>query len=202
MLSSKNNRNPDRLLVEQLKVNNEKAFHKIFEKYHPPIFAYSISLLKSKENAEEIVQEVFMKLWMNSEELDPNLSLKSYLFTIARNLSFNHLKKAANSELLKKEIFHKTTSSENSTFDKVVHNEYAIITMEAINRLPEKRKRIYEMSRLEGKSYSDISEELNISVSTVKSQMSSALSSIRNYLQLKTDLTFFILFLIKDLFHF
>ncbi|MGI0107030.1 RNA polymerase sigma factor [Salinimicrobium sp. WS361] len=183
----------DRLLVEQLRNGSERAFKSLYEKYRRDIYAYSRSLLKSDANAEEIVQDVFMKLWMHSQDLNSELSIKAYLFTIARNLSFNFLARAANNSSLREEIFYRSQTHSDSTTHSLLDSDYESIKERAIDLLPPKRRTIFLMSRKEHKSYEDIGAELNISVSTVKTQMSKALSTLREYLKLHTDLTLVIL---------
>lgn len=185
----------NRLLVRQLKRGNEKAFEKLYKKYRDDIFTYSKALIRSHSSAEEIVQEVFLKLWLNADDLDPDLSLRSYLFTISRNLSFDFLRKASNNRKLREEIFYITESMEVP--EELLNQEYDLLKNRAIAELPPKRRLIFEMSRNEGKSYKDISSELGISVSTVKTQMSEALQFLRQYLRLHTDLTFSLIFLFE-----
>ena len=186
----KRNRSKDEFVVRELKDGSEKAFKKIYEHYLNDIFSYSLALVRSEEAAEEIVQEVFLRLWLNAETLVPELSLRSYLFTIARNLSFDFLRKAANSRKLREEIFYSGSALHDRTQEELIHAEYDLLRKKAIETLPPKRRRIYTLSREEGMSYEDISRELGISISTVKTQMSKALQSMKEYLQLNTDLTF------------
>jgi RNA polymerase sigma-70 factor (ECF subfamily) len=180
-MSSSNNFDETNL-VSELKNHNEKAFRKLFEIYYQDIYGYSISLLKSKDYAEENVQDVFLKVWLYRENLDISKSFKSYLYTIARNQAFNILNKAANDTLLKEEIFY----SSQLSYD---HGDYLIreydckkMKKQAIRELPPQRKRIFKMSR-KGKTYEEISEELGISVNTVKNQMGKALESLRIFFQ-------------------
>jgi len=183
-------KNDDEFLVRQLVQGNEKAFQKLFEKYKDDIFTYSKSLLQSDAAAEEIVQEVFLRLWKNSDGLDPKLSLRSYIFTIAKNLSFDFLRKAANNRKLQEEIFYLTNEAQDILQEALLNTDYEILKKKAIDLLPPKRRKIFEMSRNEGMSYKEISTELGISVSTVKTQMSKALFTLKKYLQLNTDFTF------------
>ncbi|MGB7842137.1 MAG: RNA polymerase sigma-70 factor [Salinimicrobium sp.] len=183
------------LLVRQLRRGNEKAFEKLYEKYRDDIFTYSKALVRSQYAAEEIMQEVFLKLWLNAENLAPELSLRSYLFTICRNLSFDFLRKAANNRKLQQEIFFSVERTQVP--QELLNQEYDLLKKRAISELPPKRRRIFEMSRNEGKTYSDISDELGISVSTVKTQMSEALQFLKKYLQLHTDLTFLLVLIIE-----
>ncbi|UMB55445.1 RNA polymerase sigma-70 factor [Lutibacter sp. A64] len=184
----------DALLVKQLSNGNERAFEKLYQKYKNDIYAFSFSLVKSKSNAEEILQDVYLNVWQNKHKINPDLSFKSFIFTCTRNACLNFLKRAVNEQTMKDAIFYKINTSSNSTIlDHIINDEYEVLRKKAIKKLPPKRKIIFKMSREEGKSYEAISAELNISISTVKNQMSKALDSIRNFLQVNTDLTFFIL---------
>lgn len=189
------NQSSDSLLVKLLITGNEEAFRKLYLKYKDDLYAFSLSMLKTPAYAEEIVQEVFLKVWLNREELRVDLSFKSFLFTIARNLTFNFLNKASNERDLHKEIFYKAQKASNSTDEIIDDADYNILKREAIDSLPPKRKIIFEKSRFEGQSYEEISDELGISMSTVKNQMSKALASIRNYLEVNSDVTTFMILL-------
>lgn len=182
----------EKLIIKELTDGNEKAFRKLFDCYRNDVYAYSKSMLKSKELAEEIVQDVFLRIWLHREKLNPDLSIKSYLFTIARNLTFNLISKAAYDVKLKEEVFYKSQKFHNPTEDKISDADYEIIKTRAIEQLPPKRKLIFEMSRNESMSYEEISQELDISVSTVKGQMSKALGTIRAFLQANGDLSLII----------
>lgn len=182
-------KNRDELLVKELIAGNENAFRALFDKYYNAIYAYSRSMLKSSEFAEEIVQDVFLRVWLHRDRINSEFSFKSYIFTIARNLTFNFLRKAVHDKKLKEEIFYKSQPFYNPTEKKILEADYEKIRKQAIAQLPPKRKRIFEMSRNEGKSYEEISKELGIAVSTVKTQMSRALESIKNFLQKNMDTT-------------
>lgn len=179
----------EKLLVIELSKGNEKAFRSLYDKYRPDIYAYSHSLLKSSANAKEIVQEVFLKIWLNRNTIDPDLSFKSFVFTITRNLSFNFLKKAASDKKLRNEIFNKPQKSYNPIENQILEAEYEQMRRMAIDRLSPKRKLIFTMSREEDKSYQEISSELRISLSTVKNHMSKSLDTLRTYLEINGNFT-------------
>lgn len=182
----------NKLLVTQLMVGNEKAFSTLFNTYCNDVYAYSLSMLKNQILAEEIVQEVFLNIWLHRDRLNPDLSFKSYVFTITRNLTFNLISKVANSHKLKEEVFYVSQKSYNAVEDSIAEADYDVIKQKAIEQLPPKRRIIFEMSRNEEMSYEEISKELNISVSTVKGQMSKALAEIRNFLETHGDVALLI----------
>ena len=173
------NDHSEKLLVSELKNHSEKAFRKLFDLYYQDIYGYSISLLKSKESAEENVQDVFMKVWQNRENLNLDQSFKAYIFTIARNQAFNTLNKAANDLLLKEAVFYESQKSHDYGDYLIREEDCKKLRKEAMKQLPPKRKQIFKMSRKKGMSYEEISQELGISINTVKNQMSKALESMR-----------------------
>ncbi|TDO83698.1 RNA polymerase sigma-70 factor (ECF subfamily) [Flavobacterium chryseum] len=186
MLEAKDN--SEKLLVSELKRGNEKAFRKLFDLYHQDIYGYSISILKSKEAAEENVQDVFMKVWQNRENLNLEQSFKAYIFTIARNQAFNFLNKAVNEVLLKEEIFYESQKSHEQGDYGIREADCKKLRKEAMKQLPPKRKQIFKMSRKKGMSYEEISQELGISINTVKNQMSKALESMRVFFQVHDEI--------------
>ncbi|WP_231129581.1 RNA polymerase sigma factor [Flavobacterium sufflavum] len=179
-------------MVTALMVGNEKAFSELFNTYCNDVYAYSLSMLKNQALAEEIVQDVFLNIWLHRDRLNADLSFKSYVFTITRNLTFNLISKVANSHKLKEEVFYVSQKSYSPIEDIIDEADYDVIKQKAIEQLPPKRRAIFEMSRNEEMSYEEISKELNISVSTVKGQMSKALADIRNFLETHGDVTLLI----------
>ncbi|TRW27477.1 RNA polymerase sigma-70 factor [Flavobacterium zepuense] len=186
------------LLISELKNHNEKAFRKLFDNYYQDIYGYSLSLLKSKDFAEENVQDVFLKVWLNRENLDASKSFKSYLTTIARNQAFNTLNVAANDVLLKEEIFKSSATSHEQGDYHIREDDCKKLKKLAIKELPPKRKKIFKMSR-KGKTYEEISAELGISVNTVKSQMSKALESMRLFFQAHDEILLLLLSLLLQI---
>ena len=96
----------EKLLVKQFMQGNEKAFSTLFNTYRDDVYAYSVSMLKTPILVEGIVQDVFLNIWEQKDRLNPNLSFKSYVFTITRNLTFNLISKVANNRKLKEEVFY------------------------------------------------------------------------------------------------
>ncbi|SIS90304.1 RNA polymerase sigma-70 factor, ECF subfamily [Zobellia uliginosa] len=183
----------DEKLVSKLQKGDEHAYELLFNKYHKDIYRYAYSLIKSKEHAEEVVQEVFVKVWLKRAKLKPELSFKSFLFTIAKNTAYDFLVKASKDQKLKQHVFNNTSVSYSPVENYMLNTEYELLKEKAINSLPPKRKLIFEMSRNEGKSYQDISSELGITTQTVKNQMSQALGSISAFLESYGGITFMLL---------
>ena len=185
--------NTEKNVVKKLIEGNENSFKKLFDQYHQDVFAYSRSLVKIDAQAEEITQDVFVKVWTYRKKLDPDSSFKSFIFTITRNLCFNFLKKAANDKALAEEVFYNNQRSQKLCDTKLIEEDYERFGRLAIDSLPPRCGLIYNMSRNQDKSYNEIACELNISINTVKNQMSKALDIIRHYLVTHGDIVFLLM---------
>lgn len=188
----------EKFLAQQLLNGNVKAFEQLFDTYRNDLYKFSLSMVCSKPYAEEIVQEVFLNLWLKRDITNPELSLKSYLFTMTRNKTISFLKKAANNKKLREEIFYKSQKSINPTERFIREEELKIVKEKALDLLPPRRRLIFEMSRNDGKSYEEIARELGISINTVKNQMSMALQTLREFLLNNRDITLAILLLYRN----
>jgi RNA polymerase sigma-70 factor (family 1) len=169
----------------------------LFDAYRNDLYKFSLSMVYSEPYAEEIVQEVFLNLWLKRKTTNPELSMKSYLFTITRNKTISFLKKAANNKKLREEIFYRSQKSVNSTERYMREEELKTVKKEALDLLSPRRRLIFEMSRNDGKSYKEIARELGISQNTVKNQMSMALEILREFLRKNRDMTLALLFFIE-----
>lgn len=188
----------DKLLVKELMNGNKKAFRKLYDTYRNDLYKFSLSMVSSTNYAEEIVQDVFLKIWIKRATLNPEMSFKAYLFTITRNKNIKFLKKAANNKKLREEIFYKSQKSMDSTTIYMRESELTILKERALEKLSPKRRIIFEMSRNDGKSYEDIASELSISISTVRNQMSKSLETLREFLLKSKDISLVFLLFSKD----
>lgn len=179
----------------RIKLGDQQAFELLFHKYYVRLCAFSNKYLNDREEAQEIVQEVFVKIWEGREMIDPEDNLKAYLFKIAQNLSLNKLKrKKVESRYI--EIF-KLVYIENqevSIHESLFIKELEELIAKSIKKLPEQCRIVFELSRIDGLKYREIADALHISVKTVEAQMSKALRSLR--IELKDYLPAFILVLI------
>lgn len=168
------------LLALRIKKGDNQAFELLFRKYYVRLCGFSNKFLNDPEEAREVAQEVFIKIWEGREDIDPEKSLKSYLFKIAQNLSLNKLRKkkveTRNIEILKLVYLeHNEFSVYESLFAKELDKELTT----AINSIPSKCKTVFELSRIDGLNYSQIADVLNISVKTVEAHITKALKTLR-----------------------
>lgn len=173
-------------LIFRLKRGDEKIFELVFEHYKNYLFLFIRKALPLEEDAEGIVQEVFINLWLNKNNIDESKPLKPYLFTIAKNLIYDHLRRIYSKRKYLDALFLNYSAKSDSTENEVEYWDFERFLMGKINQLPEKRRRIYVLSKLEGKSYREIADLLGISENTVDMQMRSANNAIsraiKNYL--------------------
>lgn len=189
-----NKSNSEQLLVRSLSKGNLLAFNSLYRGYSNRLYRFAFGYLKSEDEAEELVQEVFTIIWEKRAELKDELSFKSFLFTIAFNIIRKHFRtKSYMFEYFKNEV---GDDLDFSTSKTVTYESLKQYITELADRMPERRKEIFIKSRLEGFSIKEIAEQLNISHKTVENQLSEALKFIR--LNLKREnlsaILFFILF--------
>jgi RNA polymerase sigma-70 factor (family 1) len=181
-------KNEEKALVTLLGQGDENAFRILFEKYKNPLYHYSFRLTKSEELAQEIVHDVFLKIWKQKEKINAERSFQALLFKITKNESLNFLKKAASDLSLRRKLLLYFERIHNDTEDSVVFSNYEEITSKAIQLLPPQQQLVYKMSRFEGKTHEEISEELRLSKGTVKNHMGLALRFLKKYLTVHTDI--------------
>ncbi len=167
------------VLVQRLANNDVQAFNELYNLYSRRIFGFAYGFLRSKEEAEGIVQDVFVKIWETRSNLRSDLSFSWFLFTIARNLILNKLHHQKYEIKYQKDFLAETTADENVTEEQIYYKDISNHINNVIMELPPKRKEIFLLSRFEGMSYQEISEKMNISVKTVEVQISLALKYIR-----------------------
>lgn len=168
-------------LVDKLQKGDLEAFDQVFKKYGDRLFGFALSYLKSKEETEGLVQDVFMKIWENRKNLKKESSLKSYLFTIA----YHDMCKLFRKKQIHEKFLEEKGFAVNAAFNLEEQLEYKA-TLEQVDRLieklPEKQRIIFIKSRKEGKSTREIAEEMNLAPGTVDNHISSALKFLRKHL--------------------
>jgi len=166
-------------LIDRLKEGDQTAFELLFHFYYPGLVMFAIQFIVDRNEAEEIVQEFFVRFWQKRQKYILGDSLKNYFFSSVKNKSLDFLK---HKKIEEKYIEHLSgLSKEHLVFDPDLYiaSELQEKIIEAIDLLPEKRKEIFIMSRLQGLSNDDIATTLNLSKRTVETQISNALKTLR-----------------------
>lgn len=172
-----------RLLVIHFKKGDHKAFQTLFTIFKDKLYHFVFQYVKSEHLAKEVVQEVFVKLWLNREELNHRKNFTSFLFVMARNQVYDHLRKLARRDALKKEYAIHRHKTHQKTADDIQFREYAQFLEALIEKLPKQKRLIYRLSRYEGKTNNEIADLLGISPKTVKNQLWEVVKIIKERIQ-------------------
>lgn len=183
-------------LFGQIAEGNETAFRQVYYHYYRQLHGFLLHLVKSEPVAEEIVQETFARLWEHRQALADKGYSAPWLFRVAANLGYDHLKKSANESKLHSLLANAPAALHNNVQEHMETRQGHDLLEQAINALPEQRQLIFRLSRQEGLSHQEIADRLQISPNTVKNQLVTALKAVRRFLESATHLLFqlFLLF--------
>jgi len=176
----------DKQLTDQIKKGQTHAFDQLFDRYSQRLYRFSRSLLKNHEDAEGVVQEVFFRIWKKRDELDERISLQSFLFSIAYNLIVDQFRQRVKDQKYEQFLIKQAQINYLNPQDELEYKELKKQVDKVIQELPERRKKIYKLSREEGLSYKEIANLLHIKSKTVENQLNLALKHIRKRLGNKT----------------
>lgn len=172
----------EREIITKVRSGDVKIFESLFREYYYSLSRFTANITKSSSAAEDLVQDIFLKIWQNRREWNPQGTIKTYLYRASKNQAFNYLKhlKIVNNwvEISKDSLINSSVNPE----EEIIKREILTSVGDAVNKLPEKCKMIFLLHRHEGLSYREISEVLNISISTVETQMGRALKKIREFI--------------------
>lgn len=174
--------------LTNLSKGDHRSYELLFFAYHPKVYHFLCGFIKNEEEAYDMVQEIFYKVWVNHKAMGEIKSFKAYLFTMARHMIYNHYEhnlvkeKYTLNQLAQSEIY----EAEEELFAK----DLALLIDLVVSRMPEQRQRIFKMSRKEGFSSDEIATRLNINKRTVENHISNALSDLRKALQYVSFLFF------------
>lgn len=170
----------DAAVLTRFREGNEEAFKCVYDNYYRKVYQYAYSYLKNKEQSEEIVQETFLKIWLNRKTLNEFLPIAPYLFTICHRLVLDAFRKAATVNMLKANLQRTATEIDNHTEEVIMLGDLKRFSDEAIAELPKQQQMVFKLSRSEDLTYEEIAERLNISKNTVRNHLVVALKSLRS----------------------
>ncbi len=169
----------DKKLLTDLKKNKENAFDELFRKYFQNLVWFAMKMVKSKEIAEEVVQDLFVNFWEKRHELDLKVSIKAYLYRAVYNNCIHALRKNKLHDSSELTLANELTED----FENLLEiSELETRIFGLIEQLPTECKRIFKLSRFEELKYKEIAEQLQISIKTVETQMSRALKFLRKHM--------------------
>lgn len=169
-------------LLALVSTGDRQAFTRLYSQYLDAAYHYVYLFTKSKDETEEILQEVFVKIWENRERLAEVQSFKNYLFKAAKNRVLDEVRKVQVRHRVFTEIKRGKTVNDESTTDTIAYKDYYRVVQQAIEKLPPKRKLIFRMNTENGLSHDEIAAQLGVSKSMVKNQLYKAYEFVRQYL--------------------
>lgn len=175
------------LLLEQVSQDNEDAFRKVFDHYKAPFYAAAFKMTHAAALAEEIVQEVFVTLWMKRKLAAEAKNPERYIFTILHNCIYAHFRKLAQEKQLRAKVGHNMEESENPVELLLLEKEHRAVIEKVISRLPPQQQLIYKLAKQEGISREEIARGLNISPNTVRNHLAAAVEHLRVGLKKETS---------------
>lgn len=176
----------ERKAVEQLREGSKAAFHRLFDTYGPKILAFANSYLKNEAEAEELLQEVFLKLWEVRETLDSSKNIKSFLFKICINMIYDFIRKKNLSKAYADYSVQNLPFSDNNTWQEVIYHDMVNQLQALVAHMPEQRQRIFRLNKEEGLPIEDIARQLNLSHRTVENHLYRAVLFLKENLGART----------------
>jgi RNA polymerase sigma-70 factor (ECF subfamily) len=193
----------DEQLLCLIKTGNEEAFSTLFERYRSKLYYYLLRHTKSNEISEEIVIDIFMKLWKGRELADQIQEVSAFFHKIGYYKALDFLRTTARKQQLSRVYIDRAKQVEEKMPDELmIDEETKILLLQAVNQLPPQRKLVYQLSREEGLSHEQIAQMLRLSKSTVNNTIVSASRSISEYLKKhvvgKAALTTYLVYFFSD----
>ncbi|ERJ58717.1 RNA polymerase sigma factor [Sphingobacterium paucimobilis] len=180
-------------LVSRFSKGDEKAFLHVFNLYYAKIHSFLLKYVHSNDLAEDLTQEVFIKVWEQREKLIDVKYFKSYLYSIAKNHTLNVLEKASRSRLVMGEIVDAYLEGSNTTEENIWSKEYLHCLNLAIERLPERSREIFRLCREQKKTYEEVAALIGISKNAVKNHMVFSMKQLRQTVERQLGISLSIL---------
>lgn len=167
------------LINLSLKKGDTRAYQAIFDKYYQRLFSYINTYTKDESNTKDILQETFIKLWNNRENIDENSSILAYLHKIAYNIFIDNYRKGKRQQNMLDSLAYEAVTNSIENNDNEIITRKIELVKKSIAELPPRCQEVFKLSKYEGLKYTEIAETLNISIKTVEAQMGKAFSYIR-----------------------
>lgn len=174
-------------LLLKLRSGDHLAFEKIYHLYKVRLTANALRLFKSTELAEELLQNLFLKIWEQRSAIDPSQSLNAYLYKIANNMAYDHFRKIGSDKKLYEKLVLATETSYNHIDKYILQKENQAEFNRAISLLPPQQQRVFTLCKLEEKSYKEVAQILNITTGTVNNHLTRANIFLRDYFLKKSS---------------
>ena len=200
-VSPKHKKQQETELLLRLQKGDESAFASLFYAYKDKLLNFSFSFTHSEEKAEDVVQEVFLKIWQNRDRIGEVDNFSAYIYRIAQNHAIDELRRFSKETLSVSSHFSADEVVVNGPVEDLLNKEIRQKIDEAVNLLPPQQKNIYYLHNEEGLKYEEIASQLDLSESTIRNHMSQAMRNIRKILSLTyPSLPIYVFFYLNSLF--
>jgi len=167
-------------IIRRLKRDDKSAVDELFSYYYPRLFHFSKSILKIETDIDDILQEVFVKIWLNRHKIGNPETFNAYIFTITKNEVLNLIRASLKNQSFKEELYLRSVAEEYQYQNQLEYDEIKTGIDQIVSGLPEKRQQVFILSRTEGLSNKEIAQQLNISEKTVEDHITHAIKHIKN----------------------
>ena len=166
--------------IEAIKAGDIHAFESLYQVFGPKLYSFALLLIRQREEAEEVVQEVFLKMWERRLQLDADQNIEGYLFSIAKNMIYNKARRKVYEAALIQYSTEHDIKAGWYTEETIDFHDLTRLLEDTYARMPPARRQVFIMSRLEGKSNREIAEHLETSISNVENHLHKALKVIKD----------------------
>jgi RNA polymerase sigma-70 factor (ECF subfamily) len=170
-------------IILRLKNDEKSAVDELFAYYYPRLYHFSKSILKIETDIDDICQEVFVKIWLNRHKINNAETFNAYIFTITKNEVLNLIRSNLKEQTFRDQLFHHAVADEYQTQNFIEYDEIKSGIDKIIAGLPEKRQRVFNLSRTEGLTNKEIAKQLNISEKTIEDHITHAIKHIKTSMQ-------------------
>lgn len=178
----------ERKLLAEVAGRDHQAFRAIYDNYGKKVYTYALQLLHSASEAEEMVQEVFLKLWLMGDRVLEIANLEAYLRTLTKHRSLNVLRRMVLEGKIEKALGKDWREENNDVEDEILIRDVRAVLNRAIDSLPRQQREAYILCQQQGLKYEEAAERLSISPLTVQTHVKRALRSVRSYVKAHTDI--------------
>ncbi len=172
----------DEILIAAIKEDDYASYNRLFVRYYGRLCQYVYGWLENKEDSEDIIQDLFLRLWSGRKKIEVNENVSGYLFKMAKNMSLNHIRAAKNYRML---LEKQSNMPDYYEEDLLESDEFRIALYDCIERLPERSREVFMLHRVNGLKQKEISEKLSISIKTIKNQIWMSLQKLKKCLEIK-----------------
>ncbi len=169
-------------IIVALTQGDTRALGQVYDLYSAALLSKILRMVKDTDAAEEILQDVFLKVWNNRERINVDQSFKSWIYAIAINTIYDYYRKLSRDARLQQELINHFADLYQSTDDDFIYEQRRELLEQALQQLPPQRLAVFKLCKLEGKSYQEAAQELGISPSTVSNQLVQATKFLKNYI--------------------